>query len=310
MGKFIDLKGKTFTYLKVLYRSPNRKTHTMWMCECICGKQKAISGCDLRNRRVKGCGSFCSYEPRKRIEGKKFGKLTVIKLIHGERSSGKDSRPLWEVQCECNFLFKTTLHALNPGKGRIGLRQCSNCSKNETQTRLVSKVFYYLKVVSFSHEDQWGGYIWKCICRCGNIVFASTSSLKRSSTKSCGCYSKALLKKHGKSKTSLYRIWHHARRRCNLPSEKSYPRYGGRGISMCQEWLEDFERFESWAQQNGYALNLQLDRINVDKGYYPDNCQFISKNCNSAFAWVDKMNHKELKITEDRIARRRITLLT
>ena len=77
---------------------------------------------------------------------------------------------------------------------------------------------------------------------------------------------------------------------------------------MCPEWLENFEIFESWALQNGYVSGLQLDRINVDDGYSPTNCQFTSKNCNSAFAWIDKMTEEELKKVEHRIASRRIIL--
>ncbi len=280
----------------------------MWMCECICGKQKAISGGDLRSKKTKGCGSSCSYEPRKRIEGQQFGKLTVVQLLVGERSSGIDSRPPWEVKCECGNLFKTTLHALNPGKERNGLKQCADCSRYQTENRLIDKVFFYLKVIKFSHADKWGSFIWQCSCRCGTVVFASTSSLERSSTKSCGCYTKERLRTHGKSKTSLYVTWNHVRRRCYLSSDKSYARYGGRGIVMCAEWLENFENFESWALQNGHIKGLQLDRIDVDKGYSPTNCQFISRQCNSAFAWIDKMTEDELQTTETRISQRRMKL--
>lgn len=310
MGKFNDLTGQTFTHLKVLKRAPNRGRITMWWCECICGKQKSIAASDLRSKKTKGCGSYCSYEPRKRIENKQYGKLTVIKLMVGLRSTGIDSRPLWQVKCECGNIFETTLHALNPGKDRKGLRQCGECNKAFVENRLVGEQFYFLKVLKFAYQDKWGGYIWECLCRCGKTVLVSTSSLERSSTKSCGCYTKERLRTHGKSKTSLYRVWNHARRRCNMPNDKSYSRYGGRGIKMCSEWLDNFEVFEAWALKNGYiaGLQLQLDRINVDDDYSPANCQFVSKNCNSAFAWLDKMDEEELKKAEDRIKQRRTRL--
>ena len=205
--------------------------------------------------------------------------------------------------------FKTTLHALNPGKNRVGLKQCFECNKIETETRLVGKKFFYLTVISFDHQDQWGGYIWRCLCRCGKSVLSKTSSLESASTKSCGCYTKERLRIHGKSKTVLYRVWNHARRRCNLSSDKAYKRYGGRGIKMCQEWLENFETFEAWAINNGYAPGLQLDRIDVDQEYSPANCQFITKNCNSAFAWIDKMTEQELRDTETRMVIRKKNLV-
>lgn len=310
MGKFIDLTGQVFTYLKVLNRATNRGSATMWLCECVCGKQKNISACDLRGGKVKGCGGICDYQPRKRIEGKRFGNLIVKKFLPGERSLDKDSRPMWEVECCCGFRFKTTLHALNPGKNRKGKMKCINCEEKETKGRLVGRSYYYLVVIQFSHENKWGNFIWKCQCRCGNFVLVSTSSLERATTKSCGCYTIDRLRKggHGKSKTSIYRVWNHARRRCHLASDSSYKRYGGRGITMCSEWLNDFRSFEFWALENGYTTNLQIDRIDVDKGYSPDNCQFVTKNCNSAFAWIDKMDRNELKKVEIRIAARLIYL--
>lgn len=309
MGKFIDLTGQSFTFLKVLKRAPNKGNHVMWLCLCICGKEKIINGNDLRMRKTKGCGNCTYYAPRKQIQGKRFGRLTVTQLLVGERSPGIDSRPLWEARCECGKFIKTTLHALNPGGNRKGIQQCSDCNKYEAENRLVGKVYYYLTVSEFSHVDKWGSFIWKCFCRCGNIVFVSTTSLEQSSTKSCGCYTKERLRKNGKSKTVLYRVWNHARRRCHLASDKAYKRYGARGIRMCQLWLEDFESFETWAFSNEFQPGLQLDRIDVDGGYYPENCQFVTKNCNSAFTWIDKMVEEELIKVEQRIAQRRFKLL-
>lgn len=80
---------------------------------------------------------------------------------------------------------------------------------------------------------------------------------------------------HGEShKTRLYRCWKHMRGRCNRPTCKDYPNYGGRGITICPEW-DDYVVFRDWALSNGYADDLTLDRIDCDKNYEPGNCRWI-----------------------------------
>lgn len=81
---------------------------------------------------------------------------------------------------------------------------------------------------------------------------------------------------HGLSKHPLNKIWRSMRRRCNNQSSSSYQRYGGRGISVCDEW-NNFETFYRWAISNGWADGLSIDRIDNDRGYSPDNCRFASR---------------------------------
>lgn len=81
--------------------------------------------------------------------------------------------------------------------------------------------------------------------------------------------------KHGDFGTRLYRIWAGVKRRCNNPHMKAYPAYGGRGISVCEQWNE-YVPFKEWAIANGYSDSLTLDRIDSDGNYEPDNCRWIT----------------------------------
>lgn len=125
-----------------------------------------------------------------------------------------------------------------------------------------------------------GGYSkaqWLCRCDCGNTVIVLSDSLKSGNTSSCGCECRKGLEKrttHGKSHDRLYRIWQGMRNRCNLATNKYYKNYGGRGISVCTEWLDSFENFYEWAMSNGYKENLTLDRKDNNGNYEPSNCQW------------------------------------
>lgn len=146
--------------------------------------------------------------------------------------------------------------------------------------------FGRLTVIEEAGRDKHRNVIWKCRCDCGNESYVTTADLKK--TKSCGCWNiDAIIQRntrHGASKrgsiTKLYKVWAAVKQRCTNPKNKAYKNYGGRGIKLCDEWLE-YEPFEEWAFENGYAEGLQLDRIDNNGSYSPDNCRFVSTLENS-----------------------------
>lgn len=123
---------------------------------------------------------------------------------------------------------------------------------------------------------------WKCICDCGTEKVIQGNSLKSGRIRSCGCLHKEIVgsirKSHGETGTRLYQAWENMRARCNRPSAKRYKDYGGRGITVCEEWNCSYETFRDWALNNGYSDELTLDRIDVNGNYEPANCRWISNS--------------------------------
>ena len=82
---------------------------------------------------------------------------------------------------------------------------------------------------------------------------------------------------HGKTGSKLHNLWRCMKQRCYNKNKDNYKWYGGRGISVCDEWLNNFMSFYDWAINNGYKDGLKIDRIDVNKNYCPENCRFITQ---------------------------------
>lgn len=113
------------------------------------------------------------------------------------------------------------------------------------------------------------------VCSCGTVGEAQLGHLRSGGTTSCGCVKRSCRITHGKYKTKLYGVYNSMIRRCNNPKYVGYKHYGGRGIEVCEVWCSGFEAFDAWAIENGYEEGLTLERVDVNKGYCPENCTWI-----------------------------------
>ena len=152
-----------------------------------------------------------------------------------------------------------------------------------------------LTIIERVENDKRRRAMWKCKCDCGKEVVVMGIYLKNGKTKSCGCYQKDVAKKHileynaspeyhqpshtihGKHDSRMYTIWCNMKQRCSNPNHEKYGYYGARGISVCEEWKNDFQSFYDWSIANGYTDELTIDRIDSAKGYSPDNCRWVTQ---------------------------------
>lgn len=162
---------------------------------------------------------------------------------------------------------------------------------------IIGKKFGKLVVIGRSENTKQGKAKWICKCECGNIKKkpVTTSDLISGKVISCGCYyktsNKGRNKTHGDTGKRLWNIWMSMKNRCYCESNQEYKNYGGRGITVCEEWKSNYESFKTWAMSHGYSDNLTIDRIDTDKGYFPDNCRWAT------YQMQENNRRNNLKIT-------------
>ena len=173
----------------------------------------------------------------------------------------------------------------------------------KVRMELQGKRFGRLTVLEYAYTNKHGKAMWSCCCDCGKETVVAGCHLVNGHTTSCGCRrdeeSGYRFKTHGLRNTRLYKLWLGMKSRCDY-SHKGTERYHGRGIKVCDEW-RNFVTFHDWAMANGYKDGLSIEREDVDGGYCPENCRWITRKeqgynkCTSVFveAFGQKKTLKE-----------------
>lgn len=231
--------------------------------------------------------------------GDKFNRLTVKDVFFCE----KKHKTMVICVCSCGYELKPMLSY------RVTQQQSCGCASQKCHVKIGEK-YYYLKVISDSFLSKSGKHrLVKTVCDCGNLCDSFIPSLVKGLKKSCGkCNKRNIVKTHSLGSTRLYKIWYLMKYRCENKDTKAYINYGGKGIKICDEWL-DVKNFVNWAISNGYKENLTIERNDPTKNYCPENCEWITKNENSKRrnSWY-KNRIKELE-EENKRLKEKINLL-
>lgn len=220
--------------------------------------------------------------------GKVYGDYKVVDFAKTPHKTKGGNTIFWMCECvHCGDVVKKQPSSVKSGSGV----KC-NCQKeaefNARWASRVGKKYNRLTIVGIEHRRGagWTKAYAVCNCDCGGTVTTQIQNVELGITKSCGCLEEEYLEKAkdgrsvARSRSPLYSTWSGMKFRCFNKKSRNYKDYGGRGITVCPDWLgpEGFDRFETWSYENGYApeSGLSLDRIDVNGNYEPSNCRYAN----------------------------------
>lgn len=154
---------------------------------------------------------------------------------------------------------------------------------------MIGKTFGEWKVITFSHYDINNKRYYNCVCLCGNERAYLGSELRRGGKTKC---QKCNGHGHGMIKTLTYYVWGSIKQRCLNPKNKNYRTYGGRGVTICDKWLLFKGFFKDMGEK---PEGLQIDRIDNNKGYYKENCRWVTPKVNANNRRTTKIAEEENK---------------
>lgn len=285
----IGTKNGDFEIVDINYDYENHNKDITLKC-FKCGNvihRIMVNGKNKWNELIKICLN-CN-EKKKNIEFEKFQKekkdhiLSEIGKEYGDYivSSVEFGNPNKIImRCmECGSEIKVSYSAIKLGKWKNNKCHKHYRAKIKYDESYIGKQYGFLEVIGISNNyGEKRKFI--CKCECGKIKLIRPIELENGSHKSCGCKHNALLSTHGGSSDRLYSVWQDMKSRCFYKNDRNYHNYGGRGITICDDWL-NYSKFRTWAYSTGYDKNAAfgectIDRINVNENYEPSNCRWIT----------------------------------
>ena len=208
--------------------------------------------------------------------------MLLVKSFYGRNKFGQ---LLWFCRCDCGN--DCIVRGCRISSGRT-----KSCGCLREKNLLGQQFGYWLVVEKIPGKKRQS--LWKVKCICGNVCAVTGSSLSEGRSSSCGCMNIELTLQRGKigsfngkhynSNHRLYKIFYGMKNRCYNKNCKFFKNYGGKGIIICNEWLNSFTNFFEWSIENGYQQGLSIDRIDPNLGYFPENCRWITMRENSSRA--------------------------